>query len=551
MPRQPLNLKGFDALAPHVGNVSIVRRVLDGISFGFDTMFEGDTRVFTDHSLPLPKDEQDMLRVKMEENAREGRGRGPFSVVPFKNAIINRVFFIPKHKWHPEDGEVRLVNHGTFPGDGSSINEQTPRHDSGMPYYTISAMVSKVARAGRGALIFLVDVKSAYKKIIFKQKCWHQQVIKVNEDEFWIDVSGLFGTVTAGDNWNTVAMFAVMGARRKFGIWTFSVYVDNFDNVTPPLSPGRPARAKALKESKLLMELLVSLFGEDQLHELVWPTTKAQNLGWILDTMDMVVELPKPKRVLFLEQVRLLLHAPSFSISKLRSVIGLAHHIEFALPCMRVLVQHAMDVKRTCEAKAVFVVAKTHRLTATLKLLEYFLMVWSGRSRIYDQEWESGVTRVVWADSCCTKDSPRWGRGAFCEETREYYAEPWDETSIVEATRAVTESSSYLELKNKVSAVMTFAKPGDRILVKGDCKPMIEILQSMYTTNRPNLALLRALAVWCALNSVLVRFEFVAGKLNAVADALSRGKFQVFKSLVPSAVPSSRKTPHGVTPLLL
>src|SRR5690242_2263284 len=125
-------------------------------------------------------------REKAKEMVAKGWGAGPFSTppVPFsrcrKQAILTRAFTIPKHKW-ADDGSLRLIFHKSFPR-GISINNLTPRHDASTYYpegkfvnFTVKVLICKIAKAGKGSLLFLFDAKDAYKQLRIRVQDLHQQ----------------------------------------------------------------------------------------------------------------------------------------------------------------------------------------------------------------------------------------------------------------------------------------------------------------------------------------------------------------------------------------
>ena len=132
-------------------------------------------------------------------------------------------------------------------------------------------------------------------------------------------------------------------------------------------------------------------------------------------------------------------------------------------------------------------------------------------------------------------------------ESGAYYAERWDQAVRDLAFREKTKASTYLETYAAVEACISFGKRGDRILYHGDNKGMVDVANRGYSKNRHILALLHRLFHFCAVHGVSVRFVFVTGRSNFLADHLSCGRIQAFLSAAPMT--SFRTTPRGTTPL--
>ena len=224
----------------------LARRVLDGLKDGghWRTGCQLDGKVRQDNSIPLSKEAEAKAKAKLMEDVVRGFVAGPFDECPFPNtqcakeAIIGRLFTILKSKWDPLCTAIRLIVHKSYP-KGESINDFTGRADSDYPYYTFRKFVSKLAKAGRGCSVFLADVRFAFKLLTYAREDWWQQVLKVG-GKYYVDMTGVFGTVTAGDSWNWLMTFVLM-SDEVLGIPGVSAFVDNLDHVLPPSFPWLPS----------------------------------------------------------------------------------------------------------------------------------------------------------------------------------------------------------------------------------------------------------------------------------------------------------------------
>ena len=179
-------------------------------------------------------------------------------------------------------------------GDGHCAIERRRRHGNEAGKFLDAATVfglCKVARAGKNALVFVLDVVSAYKLLVYSPLDWWQQVFKVG-GSFFVDMTGIFGTVTAADTWNCLITLIMMFVSEVLKMPGVDAYVDNVDLVVPPLPCGAPDVKSGTALSKLLLSFLRGL--GLPLHEIEGPSTFiAKHLGWEVDTALLEVRVPR------------------------------------------------------------------------------------------------------------------------------------------------------------------------------------------------------------------------------------------------------------------
>ena len=105
----------------------------------------------------------------------------------------------------------------------------------------------------------------------------------------------------------------------------------------------------------------------------------------------------------------------------------------------------------------------------------------------------------------------------------------------------------YLELLAVAMAAATWGSlwKGRRILFHNDCEPVVSACNKGTSKSPILMRLIRTLHYIAATHQFEFRLVHIAGVTNVLADALSRGEQDHFRSLSPSADPSA--TP--VTPL--
>ena len=100
---------------------------------GVDTKYPGGGDFLRNYAsqLPLKKEEENKAVETAKEAVEKGWAAGPFELPPFPNgkqAIVTKLFTIPKHKW-VNDGRLRLIFHKSYPLGLSINSERDPQRD--------------------------------------------------------------------------------------------------------------------------------------------------------------------------------------------------------------------------------------------------------------------------------------------------------------------------------------------------------------------------------------------------------------------------------------
>jgi hypothetical protein len=469
-----------------ISNVRMRDMVIAGLTGYWDSHYEGPRGVFRDDSLVLNKEDQEKVYDKIVKEVKAGWTVGPFRDVPFPNewcdsqALIMRLFTIAKHKWTPEDEERRVITHASFP-PGISINDETGRHIPGVQYYTVQMFLSKVARAGKGALVSLVDVMHAYKNVLLNPADWHQQVLKVY-GLYYVQMRGCFGSVAAGDNWilfvsaivEIVRKVLRLGGRTCGDTTTNSgldVYVDNFDLVVPGRN-GVPQQQRADREHACVMKLVGEVF-RLPLHEEHKPSTMlSAHLGWQVDTMRRMVGTTSERLLMMLALLSLWARRKMYKAKELDSLIGLVGFLACVIPGLITPLRYLRECKhKNFPHRKVGRVC--NRLRYIVAWIKDFLTRWKGETRLYDMEWGAGPTIMFRTDASVApasggKDGA--GCGAWSKELAVCMAWTVQPEVLAEAMRAVKASVPWLELYCIVVALHTHSSKlaGQRVMIYSD-----------------------------------------------------------------------------------
>jgi len=226
----------------------IILSVVEDLRRNWSVRYGGGCEWSQDHSQDS-LEHQAQLEEQIKQDIEWGRVAGPFSRPPFPNKFcpqqprVNMVFSVPKNKYNPSDPSRRMIFHFSHP-KFLSKNHLTPRNDSGLDYDTFRKIITRLAQLGEGTLLFLMDVRSAYKLLNILREEWFLQVFRIG-NKYYFSKVGMFGDVAAGDNWDRFKSVLMGIIRALFPDVEFFCYVDNIIALVP--RPNRLANEKVAK----------------------------------------------------------------------------------------------------------------------------------------------------------------------------------------------------------------------------------------------------------------------------------------------------------------
>ena len=539
-PRNHLNLAWFlkwgkseDIPAP------LFARTIIEIEKGVDTDYPGGGDFLRNYASRLTLEEENKAVETAKEAVEKGWAAGPFELPPFPNpacdkqAIVTRLFTIPKHKW-ANDGRLRLIFHKSYPL-GLSINSVTPHLDVATffppgqhNYFSLAPAMSMIHKGGKGTLIIQFDARDAYKQLRVATKDLHQQVFMAG-GKFYVDFCASFGSLYGNDAYSRFAYVHRVCLARAAKCPLLQHYVDNYFDPTPfRLSAKETMREALAKVIRLRRELEESgIF----YHEFQGPTTRSKLLGWVLDTIKMTVEMPEERRVFMLSFLGTWEIKEKCSLKELNSLIGILIFLSMLLGGIKAFTGTLMERRNDMTRATITTTPITQRMRTTIRHLHFVITEWNGIARIFDRSWSAGDADVVIYCDVALDDNPlpdSFGKGAFCLPQGAYYSKRWREGELAEAMRERKHSSTHLELLNMLEAVLLFAGQMQKVLCIGDNTASVRIAKARYgeSANEQMENRLRQFDVECCRRDLSVKFKWEPRSTTTgkIADGLSRGE---------------------------
>nr|XP_006822332.1 PREDICTED: uncharacterized protein LOC102808029 [Saccoglossus kowalevskii] len=272
-------------------------------------------------------------------------------------------------------------------------------------------------------------------------------------------------------------------------------------------------------------------------HKTVGPTTVLEYLGIELDTVRMQARLPQDKLSRIHELLKTFLSRKSCTKRELLSLLG---HLNFAC---RVVIPGRTFISRLIELSKG--VKKLHHHISIssesrkdLHMWQYFLSGWNGVSMFLDAHPTSASDMQLYTDASGI------GHGGYFRGR--WFQERWSPSLKLETDPSL--SIAFQELYPIVVASILWGHlwVRKRILFYCDNLATVHIINKGRSKSPAIMKLMRRLVITAASSNFMFQAEHIPGKINHIADALSRFQVRRFREAAPTAEPTQCQIPSVV-----
>ncbi len=256
--------------------------LLKGIRHGFD--------IVNSETVPLPVDMPNHKsalspenRPKVEKQILDEIANGNYVVVHHKPRVISALGAIPK----AHSDEIRLIHDCSRP-EGQAVNDYA-HLEYKVKYQSLQDAVSHVTK---DCYCAKVDLKSAYRSVAISEASWTYSGLKWTftgdeEPTFMVDKKMMFGSRLAPGIFHRLSQ-SVRRMLQRRGIDACVVFLDDFIVIAK-------TRKDCLEAMNCLLTLLRSLGFSINWNKVVGPSQRITFLGINIDTIRMMLELPRDK----------------------------------------------------------------------------------------------------------------------------------------------------------------------------------------------------------------------------------------------------------------
>ena len=272
-------------------------------------------------------------------------------------------------------------------------------------------------------------------------------------------------------------------------------------------------------------------------HKTIGPTCILEYLGIELDTIKMQARLPQNK----LERLRVLLDEfiARRTCTK-RELLSLLGHLNFAC---RVIVPGRTFISRLIE------------LSKGIKHLSHFVTI-SAEGKLDVRMWQqllsgwNGISLFLDANPTHTPDMDLFtdasgiGYGGYYQG--KWFQARWSRSQQLDTNPSL--SIAFQELYPIVIACLLWGKHWHRkrILFHCDNLATVQIINKGRSKSRNIMNLMRRLVIVAASNSFAFQAAHIPGKINVIADSLSRFQITRFREAAPQANKQPCQIPSDV-----
>ena len=461
------------------------------IKYGFPLDFDRHSRITSERinhksATSYPDHVEVYLREEIENRAM----LGPFKTPPIKNLHISP--FMTREKSNSD--QRRVIIDLSWP-IGESVNSGvTPDKYLGvdfiLSYPSVDNIVNEVLKLGKGCQIFKVDISRAFRHVPIDPG--DLDLLGLHWGDYFLDFSLPFGFKHGSSIFQRLSdAIRFIMAQEKHSIWN---YIDDFLCVSTPSK----IQASYVRLQELLAELGLTVSAK----KLVPPGTQVVCLGILVDTANQSISIPSEK----LESIKLTcsqwLTKATCSKRELQSLLGSLLYVAKCIKYARFFLNRMLALLRVNFDKKNIVI--TEEFKQDLRWFNTFLPVYNGITF-----FNYVPSKVIHLDACPT------GLGAIYDN--QVYAmdlpQGWSSKNI-----------AYLEMINILVAIKVWHGQwaNHSVLIKCDNQAVVSVLATGRTRDDTMATYARNIFMWLSAFNIDIKVVHVAGKLNPVADLLSR-----------------------------
>ena len=445
-----------------------------------------------------------------------GRIAGPFQSHPMPDMVFSPLGLVPKKG----SSEFRLIHDLSFPLL-NSVNSHIPVERSTVVFEDLDHCLSIIRRLGRGTLVAKADLQDAFRIIPIAPQD-HRLLGFRFQGAYYYDRCLPMGCSVSCQTFEALSTALQWICTEKFGVSAMSHILDDFIFFGPHGVPN------CQNNLDIFLSLCDKLSLPIKQAKTVQPATSVSLHGILVNTQDMSISLPEDKQRDLTQRLKALHKRKSATLREIQSLNG---SINFACKVVvpgRAFARRLIDLTLG-KSKPSHHIRITAEARKDMQAWLLFMQSFNGRSFILPDSWLSSDVVRLTTDACgmgygaVLGDS--WLQGRFHSSWKDKHISPKEFLPIILALRAW-----HPVLANK------------RILFLSDNSTVVAAINNQTSKDHDIMSLLRQFVVLCMQYNILFKGKHIPGKINTVADAISR--FQIEKAR--EVRPTLQQLPVGI-----
>ena len=436
-----------------------------------------------------------MARDMISKECHLGHIAGPFPFLPIPNLVISPLGLIPK----VEHGKFCIIHDLSFP-KGNSVNFGILKEFCSVTYEDYDYFVSLLTSVGQGCFIAKADIESAFRIIPVHPTDYHLLGFSF-DGQYYYDRCLPMGCSISCKIFEQFSCALQWILQTTYHIMHMSHILDDYIFLSPSQSL-----------CTFYLHQFFSLAGWLSIpikhSKTVLPSTCVVVHGIEIDTIKMEARLPQDKLAAAITMVRSFSRRKKVTLRELQRLLG-----TLAI-CTKVIISGRPFLRRLYDLTLGQVKPHFHiRLgkAARLDLAAWalFLENFNGVSLLLNDQWQSSEKLELFTDASGLGFAGllqgQWFQGRWPPFWQQFHIAIKELFPIVLALRLWPNS-----LKDQ------------RLLVLCDNEAVVHVINNQTSKDKDLMSLIRQLTVALMNNNLILRAKHVPGKLNIIADALSR-----------------------------
>ena len=523
----PLNIEKLRQYLNHHPDQYFVNYLVDGFTNGFDTgIQELPSSTLECKNLLSARNQTEITQSLIEKELEKGFLAGPYDVMPFPIYRVNPIG-VAEGRY---SNKKRLIVDLSAPHNDSlnpSLNQLIDKEEYSLQYVKLDHAIDIIKSSGVGSWMCKTDISDAFKLVPIHPSLWPYHAIKW-EGKYYFYTRLVFGSRSSPKIFDSLSRAICWIASNVFNIQNILHLLDDFLTIDSPEFLADRTMALLLMLFKTLNIPLAS-------HKTIGPTTCLEYLGIILDSTSLEARLPVNKVHRINNILVSFLDKKSCTKRELLSLLG---HLNFASRVIRPgrsFVSHLIFLSTKVKELHHYVKLDTE-VRSEIRMWQLFLQEWNGVSFFLDDNITAAADMHLFTDA-----TDKAFGGIF---QNKWFQSLFPKDLLILDNHSP--SMALIELYPIVIACFLWGKQWNkkRILFHCDNMATVQILNKGRSKNNVINKLMRMLTWITAQCNFTVHAEHVPGKLNDIADAISRFQMKKFRSLAPDTDPHPTPCPQ-------
>lgn len=481
--------------------------LIAGFSHGFriPTLGEPTRSICRNHASAL--ENRNIVDEKIRNEVEAGRILGPYVSTPH-DFVCSPLALVPKKN----TGSFRLIHDLSFPKNKpvNSVNSVIAKENTQVSYDSIDTVVQKVKENGRACLMAKTDIANAFRIVPIHQDDRHLLGFAWKNSmgvlQYYMDACLAMGLSISCQTFERFSTALQWVMECKYGA-TMSHILDDFFFVGPAGS------SLCHRSLSTFLNICADIGVPIKQEKTTSPDTCLTIYGIEVDSIAMITRLPQDKIEKIRYELDIVHNRKKVTLKQLQSLLGL---LNFATLCVipgRTFLRRLYDLTLgvTCPSHSIRL---NNDARADLVMWQNFMRHFNGRCMFLHDDWMEADTFQLYTDAAST-------RGFAGVLGSQWFAEEWPlDFKIFHI--------NILELFPIVVALeMWGAKMSNhKIVFVSDNEATVYILNKLTSKDPIMMKLVRRLVLCAMKHNILFRCRHLSGRLNTLADSLSRFKFQ-------------------------